>query len=386
MAWWRFSRRAEEWREEAREHLGDARRFARPAIALLLYLLVTMALGIYWSREPAQFSVADAARRILPKQTEPFATGSATAATLFEVIATLLDKPGGFISNDVAPPGVWLDNMPSWEYGVLTQARDLVKVLRESVSHSQLNAAGELVPVADDEALMRAEPRLNFSPDSWALPSSESQYRDAQDYLRDYLERLQGRSDKHAVFDASTSNLNLWLGRVTLRLGNLSQRLSACVRPQENPLLWQGAASTEIPLTPGGKIDEIFYEARGSTWALLHFLRAAEIDYAAPLAQNHALPLLHEVIRDLEQSQAPIYAPLILNGRGFGLLANHSLVMASYIARANTAVINLRNVLAQAQPAISLQPFMSPQSFLPMQPSMPAQLPAPVQPSAPTQP
>jgi hypothetical protein len=75
-----------------------------------------------------------------------------------------------------------------------------------------------------------------------------------------------------------------------------------------------------------------------------------------------------------------------LNGRGFGLLANHSLVMASYIARANTAVINLRNVLAQAQPAISLQPFMSSQSFLPMQPSMPAQLPAPVQPSAPTQP
>ena len=90
MAWWRFSRRAEEWREEAREHLGDARRFARPAIALLLYLLATMALGIYWSREPAQFSVTDAARRILPKQTEPFATGSATAATLFEVIATLL--------------------------------------------------------------------------------------------------------------------------------------------------------------------------------------------------------------------------------------------------------------------------------------------------------
>ena len=28
-------------------------------------------------------------------------------------------------------------------------------------------------------------------------------------------------------------------------------------------------------------------------------------------------------------------SPMILNGSGFGLMANHSLVMASYISRAN---------------------------------------------------
>jgi hypothetical protein len=34
-----------------------------------------------------------------------------------------------------------------------------------------------------------------------------------------------------------------------------------------------------------------------------------------------------------------------MNGSGFGLFANHSLVMASYISRANAAVIDLRNLL-----------------------------------------
>jgi hypothetical protein len=36
---------------------------------------------------------------------------------------------------------------------------------------------------------------------------------------------------------------------------------------------------------------------------------------------------------------------MILNGEGFGFVANHSLVMASYISRANAAVIELRMLL-----------------------------------------
>ena len=40
------------------------------------------------------------------------------------------------------------------------------------------------------------------------------------------------------------------------------------------------------------------------------------------------------------------YRPVILNGTGFGFVANHSLVMASFISRANAAVIDLRNLLS----------------------------------------
>ena len=36
---------------------------------------------------------------------------------------------------------------------------------------------------------------------------------------------------------------------------------------------------------------------------------------------------------------------MALNGDGFGRLANHSLVMANYISRANAAIIDLRELL-----------------------------------------
>ena len=54
-------------------------------------------------------------------------------------------------------------------------------------------------------------------------------------------------------------------------------------------------------------------------------------------------------IRDLTREYAGGVkgTPMVLNGGGYGLTANHSLVMANYLARANAAVINLRELLDQ---------------------------------------
>ncbi len=335
---WRWSQQAQEWREEAREHMGDSAALRVTVVVIAAYLLVTLVLGIFWSREPALFSVAATTTAQLPHVAQP-AAGSSIAAAEIEIVATLLDKSGGFISNDIAPPGVWLDNMPAWETGVLTQARDVSRVLRETWGRPQPDAA-------EDEDLGRVEPRLRFSANSWALPASEAQYREATEHLRGYLVRLQASGDERASFVASAANLNTWLLLVSTRLSDLSQRLSACVKPRDNP----AAAADDQPdreITPSTQIDDVFYEARGSAWALIHLLRAVEIDFAAPLQQNNAKPVLHQIILDLEATQGPVYSPVILNGSGFGLLANHSLVMASYIARANASLINLRNSIAK---------------------------------------
>ena len=79
------------------------------SIGLLLYLLLVVALAFYWSREPAQFSVFEAGQRY-SGQSQP-ASGAVTTGTMIEVATTLLDKPGGFLSNDISPPGVVLDNI-----------------------------------------------------------------------------------------------------------------------------------------------------------------------------------------------------------------------------------------------------------------------------------
>jgi hypothetical protein len=54
---------------------------------------------------------------------------------------------------------------------------------------------------------------------------------------------------------------------------------------------------------------------------------------------------LDQVIRELRESQNPLGSPIVLNGTPFGFFANHSLVMANYISRANAAVIDLRELL-----------------------------------------
>ena len=54
----------------------------------------------------------------------------------------------------------------------------------------------------------------------------------------------------------------------------------------------------------------------------LPFLKAREIDFASTLQKKNAQTSLKQIIRELEATQQTVYSPMILNGSGFGLLAN----------------------------------------------------------------
>ena len=137
---------------------------------------------------------------------------------------------------------------------------------------------------------------------------------------------------------------------------DLSQRLTASVgqRRVNTDLAGDPAAESTgsdqpnvIVKTPWLKIDDVFYQGRGTAWALIHFMRAVEFDFRDVLIDKNALVSLRQVIRELEATQKTVMSPIILNGSGFGLFANHSLVMASYLSRANAAIIDLRELLSQ---------------------------------------
>ena len=323
---------------------------SRAVLSLLgLYLLVTGGLGWYWSQEPALFPVQQNAQIAAEKEGKQMVVGYTTVETLKTVVGTLLNKPGGYISNDRFPPGLWMDNMPSWEYGVLVQVRDLTRALRKDFARSQSQSA-------EDADLAKAEPRFNFDNKSWVLPSSESEYQEGINSLSRYEARLSDPNQRGALFYARADNLNNWLGDVATRLGSLSQRLSASVgRVKLNTALkTEALAPGEVPQvdeevveTPWMQIDNVFYEARGQAWALSHLLRAIEVDFADVLAKKNATVSVRQIIRELEASQETLWSPMILNGSGYGVLANHSLVMANYISRANAAVIDLRQLLNQ---------------------------------------
>ena len=205
-----------------------------------------------------------------------------------------------------------------------------------------------------DPDLEVADPKFSVDSESWLFPSAEGEYQEGIDAMAKYLKRLKDPAQQDAQFYARADNLNEWLSLVEKRLGSLSQRLSKA-RPQirvntdlagdKNAQQSTATASEVVAQTSWFEIDDTFYEARGTSWALIHFLHAAEVDFGPVLRDKNAIPTLRQVIRELEATQQDVTSPMILNGKGMGMFANHSLVMSSYIARANSAIADLRQLL-----------------------------------------
>lgn len=314
---------------------------------VLGYVLVILALMWWWDTEPDYFDPIKITQQRATAKQQPVVVGSATTSALIHSIEVMLDKRGGYLSNDKLPPGVLMDNLPNWEFGVVTASRDLTRAMRNEFSRSQTQSV-------EDKDLQEAEPLISSPNDRWLLPSSESQYRKAIARIDSYATRLADNDKDDAQFYARADNLADFLSVVSTRLGSLSQRLSASVGQvridtdlANDPNAQQSTptASSRIVKTPWTKIDDNFYEARGYSWALREQLEAIRVDFGPILRDKNAMISLEQVIREIEEAQKPLSSPMVLNGAPFGFFANHSLVLANYISRANAALIELRELL-----------------------------------------
>lgn len=329
-------------------------------------LFVLFVLAQWWGREPGQFNILESAitqagitpPEIVEGENEHGITESQSyealakdlpigytyANTLAHIANTLLHKSGGYITNDVAPPGVLIDNISSWEMGALVMLRDASTALRNHFSRDQ-SQSGE------DPDLAIAEPYFYYEPNSWALPATEAEYEKGIDALHKYMERLQNPgSGKKAQFYSRADNLWQYTEVVIKRLGDLSTRLGSNASGLN---FAPGLTESEIAEASGNvtakvgwmEIDNVFYEARGASWALLHILRAIKHDFHDILLDKRAMRTVDIMIRELENSLTPTMSPMVLDGNGYGLFANYSLAMANYIARANAAALDLRDIM-----------------------------------------
>jgi hypothetical protein len=310
-------------------------------------------LGIYWNLQPAPFDVREVALERVDGDESRLVSGAVAVATVSQVARTLLEKPGGYLHNDVFLPGVYLDNMPSWEDGVIKEVRDSLGALRNDFSRSQTQSIENL-------DLRKAAEFLNYDVDSWILPSTEAEFREGMRALDRYFDALISGTDPSARFFTRADNLAAYMLVVEKRLGSYAQRLSASVgdaeltaalvteseetRSPDEPTAATGSIRVK---TPWLKIDNVFYEARGYAWALLHMFNALVIEFEPVLRDKNALVSVQQVVRDLEEATKRMWSPMVLNGHGFGFVVNHSLILASYLSRANAAVIDLRILLQQ---------------------------------------
>ncbi|PIE45173.1 MAG: hypothetical protein CSA45_03840 [Gammaproteobacteria bacterium] len=334
------------WREK-----GWIWRILLIVVSLLVLMLVAM---FVFSREPSPIEAKDALIKHLPVEMidengEPTSakTGAVMTAMTIHLIDSLQDKPWGYLSNDITPPGIIMDNMPEWEWGVLRNLRDLSKVFRNNFATS-----GSQTKLDND--LAEVENKLSINSEQWMFPSPENAYDDAARALERYFYRIIDDDDSDAQFYARADNLRRFFRIVSPNLGSYSQRLSESVGIEfENmSLAGESAAEQSSPApkklfnkTSWWKIDNNFYEARGYAWALLQEMRAVQADFKAVLEDKNATVYLQQLIRELEATQKTVWSPVILNGNGFGIITNHSLVMASYFSRANAILIELTDLL-----------------------------------------
>ena len=338
----------------------------------LVIAVILLILGAWWGSEPGQFNIQDEARKRVEESKletghhgqeathEPVANtpeeeievsempiGYTYTNTLAHIAEVLLHKSGGYITNDVAPPGVFLDNISNWESGALVMLRDATTALRNHFARDQSQSA-------EDPDLAIAEPYFYYEHNSWALPSTEAEYQKGIDALHKYMSRLQkyGGPIKKAQFYSRADNLWQYTEVVIKRLGGLSTRLTANSAggnygPGLTVIEKQAADEKGTPVTKVSwlEIDDIFYEARGASWALLHILRAIKHDFADILLDKRAMRTVDIMIKAMENALTPILSPMILDGSGYGLFANYSLTMANYISRANAAALDLRDIM-----------------------------------------
>ena len=316
---------------------------------VVTYIIFVFIFWFYWSREPDLFDVNANAAAIAKEQKVKVVNGYTSTATLATLVGTLLNKPGGYISNDVMPPGLFMDNIPEWEFGVLVSIRDMSVAMRNDFSRSQSQSA-------EDKDLIVAQPQFHYDSESWILPSTEGEYKKGLKYLKRYMKRLANPKNQAAQFYSRADNLATYLDQISKRLGSLSQRLSASVGQERINTDLAGdsvakqstqTASKVTVKTSWSQIDNVFYEARGQAWALRHLLKAIEIDFAGVLEKKNAVISLRQIVRELEATQQTIWSPIILNGKGFGVVTNHSVIMSSYISRANSQILDLIRLLQQ---------------------------------------
>jgi hypothetical protein len=240
---------------------------------------------------------------------------------------------------------LFCDNIQNWEYGALVMLRDATTALRNHFARDQSQSA-------EDPDLAMAEPYFYYEHNSWALPSTEAEYVKGIEALHKYMARLQNptSTSKPAQFHSRADNLWQYTEVVIKRLGGLSTRLAASTdkfagATHGDPSSIVDMNMPTIGQTPWMEIDNVFYEARGACWALLHILRAIKHDFADILLDKRAMNTLDNMIQALENALTTTLSPVVLNGDGFGMFANYSLAMANYIARANAAALDLRDVM-----------------------------------------
>lgn len=332
-------------------------------IGLGIFILGT-AITLFWAPIPGTFDVEETVRDMAVTQDhrmpdQPLPTGYRTVSTMISLVDQLLSKRGGYHSNSVWPMARIPDNMRNWEYGYVIQLRVLTQGLRFDLGRAGVNAL-------DHEELRSAEAQFNFKHDNIILPSSAQQYREGQAFLESYLDKLNSAASPGQYFAPRNDQLIGWLERQKNMLGSYTTMLQDNIGSVtfDTGILSSEPLPTDEVVSGNAEIgavenkdgdsslngfferDDVFYQVRGGVYALYHTMLAVRTDCKDVINSNNAMGIMNRVLNELEMANKPMRSPMVLSGSEYGIIQNHSLVLAGHLAKAHLAIQELQRQLA----------------------------------------
>ncbi len=347
--------------------VSDTKIFLRRAgTAICVGLIVVGLIFIWhWNNEPEKINVTELRDKLVDGMTEPPICGDLTVSTLITVAETLIDKPGGYLSNDMLPPGVMLKDMHHWEFGVLMQIRDLTTALRDGIGYKRTYNKDP-----EDPDLIIAAASFKIDETSWRNRSMKIKIKEGIRALSNYRNRL-GSTHENAHFN--TGRLRTWLNTVEHRTAELYQNLSM-IPLHDQTLVFRDSFALNTPrrsgdflmITPLSDLDNPFYETYGSIWALSAITQAIENDFEMLIAGMDATDEMLELIGVLESIQTKWSSP-ILTANGMDTLGHHIAGMEIHIKHIHDIVGKINFLFRSHGHAIKMSDFTRCRDFDPDQ-------------------
>ncbi len=221
-------------------------------------------------------------------------------------------------------PGYVLDNMPSFQTGVL---------------HSVKTAVKSLSSVYDTEEIKQALKLLKYPPNIWILskgenlalaPSSGAQYRKARKELLSF--------NKNTGFAASDSKkilINI-LSAVEKDLNKISSKLENQVREHSSDWVDFNA-------------DEVFYLSQGKIYGHYVLLKAASRDFKHLIVESKQYEKLTSLFKSFEDA-ITLNPFIVRNGVVESVMApNHLMSLNYYVIKANYVLAQIKNITRDLQ-------------------------------------
>ncbi len=280
-AWWRSQRaRIAEARARAASAQADAidagrevLRAPRLSIVARIILAVLLILLIGYPAAAWIYSTIDDDPNFGPPPAVMRAHQSAGVAAAIALIDREVNKNGWAPSAPFFDPPALLDDMPSYQEGIVAALGQFAIALRDRMGRAPgaMEADSDLSSAADS---LQYPPNLwywNPSVSIWPSSSSEGQYRDAIESLSNYNLRLVGGE---AGFDSRAEALQVVLGRIANDLGSSSAIIENHLR-------------RGVGLPYHGGAADIFYSNKGRMYAYYIVLKGLQVDYADAIRERH---------------------------------------------------------------------------------------------------